>query len=211
MQRHVVKQGECVASIAFAYGFHPDTIWEAPENESLRQQRSSPHVLLPGDELVIPQKRKRTVSAPTGARHVFRRRAVPEIYRARFVDAEQQPRAGVAYTFKAGSSVSEGTLDADGSFREWIPPDCDAAEIILTDNGRTESYRVVLGQLAPVSELRGVQARLNALGYHCGAASGEWNHATELALQRFQESAGLAVTKTPDDATRAKLVALYGV
>src|SRR5262245_43928474 len=68
---HRVKQGEHLSSIAERWGFEQfETIWQAPENAALRERRD-PHVLLPGDELVIPEKGGKSVAIGTGQRHTF--------------------------------------------------------------------------------------------------------------------------------------------
>lgn len=203
--------GECVASIAFQYGFYPDTIWNREENAPLRQTRENPNVLLAGDLLFIPEKTRGSVTVATGARHVFRRRGVPEIYRTRFLTWDGKPRAGLAYTFLVGGAERQGTLDADGAMQEWIPPAADRAVILLADGETVERYEVLLGHLDPLTELRGVQARLNSLGYTCGAPDGTLTAATTAALRAFQRDQSLEVTGEADAATVAKLRDAYGV
>ncbi len=68
-KEHTIKQGECIFSIATRYGHKWDTIWNAPENEALRKDRGQPGVLMPGDQVSIPDLRPKTVALATGGRH----------------------------------------------------------------------------------------------------------------------------------------------
>lgn len=52
---HIVAEGETLASIALAEGFHDGgKLFDAPENEELRARRGTPDKVEPGDEVVIP-------------------------------------------------------------------------------------------------------------------------------------------------------------
>jgi len=52
---HVVIEGETLASIALAEGFHDARkLFDAPENAPLREQRARPELVEPGDEVFIP-------------------------------------------------------------------------------------------------------------------------------------------------------------
>jgi hypothetical protein len=54
---HEVKQGEHLFRIAYQYGFrNPFTIWNDPDNSDLRDLRSNPNVLFPGDQLATPDR-----------------------------------------------------------------------------------------------------------------------------------------------------------
>lgn len=69
---HIVKQGECLSSIAHAYGFKSyRAIYEHPDNQAFRKMRPDPAVLQPGDEIVIPEKKLKMVSINTGKTHAF--------------------------------------------------------------------------------------------------------------------------------------------
>ncbi len=76
--QHVASDSDCIASIAFHYGFFPDTVWNHAGNAALRQQRNNPNVLSPGDVVIIPDKRRKEITRPDHARHRFRRKGVPE-------------------------------------------------------------------------------------------------------------------------------------
>ena len=56
-KNHYVEQGEYLAQIARSYGFVDyNTIWDAPENQGLKDKRKNPNILFPGDKLFIPDK-----------------------------------------------------------------------------------------------------------------------------------------------------------
>jgi Putative peptidoglycan binding domain len=206
---HRTKPGECISSIAFFYGFHPDTLWDHPRNAGIREQRGDPNVLLAGDEVFVPDKRPREHDGVTGRRHRLRRKGVPEVYRARFIDRAGRPRAGLRYRFTSGEWSREGITDAEGSLEHWIEPDASRAELVLFDEGVEERYQIQLGHLDPITEVSGVQARLNSLGYPCGPVTGAMNERTAAALRRFQESHAIEATGEPDEPTRGKLDERY--
>jgi len=56
-REHLVRPGDCIASLAATCGVSVATIWDHPDNAALRQRRASPHQLMPGD-VVRPQLSK---------------------------------------------------------------------------------------------------------------------------------------------------------
>lgn len=200
--RHTVRPGECLASIAFERGLLPATVWNHPDNESLRDARDE-FVLQPGDVLVVPDTRTKSASVATDATHRFRRRAVPERLRLRLHDATG-PRAHVPYQLTACGLVARGQTDADGLLDTWIPPACPAARLVFGD-GRV--LHLELGHLDPADTDRGARARLRNLGYLRGV---EDDRRAALALAAFQQTQGLESTGRLDDATCAALVEAHG-
>jgi N-acetylmuramoyl-L-alanine amidase len=73
-----------------------------------------------------------------------------------------------------------------------------------------EDYVLAIGALDPLQELSGIQARLNNLGFNCGASDGLAGPATTRALRQFQQKHNLQVSGEPDEATRDKLKQEYG-
>jgi Putative peptidoglycan binding domain len=210
-RRHVVQPGDCIASIAFESGLLPERVWEHADNRALRERRGDMHLLCVGDVVFVPDRAQRTVTVATGATHRFRRHAVPERLRLRFVDDEDRPRAGLRYELAVGERRSAGSTDSDGALLEWIPPDARSAMLTLHGTGGDEKYEVEIGSLGSASELDGVRARLCNLGYDCGDETGDQlGPLTTHGLRAFQADQDVAVTGTLDDATRAALLRAHG-
>jgi hypothetical protein len=100
--------------------------------------------------------------------------------------------------------VSEKKNDANGAIDESIPG---AGKGTLEIDGHLIDLDI--GGLAPVTELAGVQARLNNLGFMAGVPTGELNEQTKEALLRFQAANRLARTGTVTAETQAKLKEVY--
>ncbi len=81
MRVHKVVSGDCIHSIADAYGHFWETVWSHPDNSGLRRKRDTPAVLQPDDQVVVPDIRVESESAATDKKHRFRRRGVPIILR----------------------------------------------------------------------------------------------------------------------------------
>jgi len=202
----IIQQGKSISRIAAESGLTVKTIWEAPENAELRAKRSSPHILQPGDRLVVPAKELREESVSTESRHRFRRKGVPIRFRLALVD-EDGPRSDLKYLLEVDGKLIEGKTDGEGLLEHLLPPT--ARRGTLTIDGE-EKIPLVFGKMDPVEEISGVQARLNNLGYGCGEQDDVMGPQTEAALKAFQKEQELEVTGKPDDATRAKLVELHG-
>lgn len=208
---HVVKPGDCMASVAYEHGFFPETCWEHPQNAALRENRKNPSLLEPGDEVFIPDRREKEVQAATGQRHRFRRRGVPERLRIRFEDDQRQPRAGVVYRLEVGGVTRVGQSDAAGWIDVYVPPDAVTGRLVLTTAAGEEVFDLLVGHLPPLDDIRGIQVRLWQLGYPRGDDEpGTLGQATRVSLEAFQGEHGLTVTGEVDDATRAKIAAVYG-
>ena len=207
-RKYTVKQGDCISSIAFKHGFFPDTIWKDSKNSKLRQDRKDPNVLLPGDEVFIRDKEEKEESCAGEQRHRFRKKGVPEKLRIQFMDEQEKPRANEAYVLEIDGDLSESKTDNDGKVEIWIPPNAKEGKITFRDSG--EEYELDLGELDPVTEITGVQARLGNLGFYEGEIDGKMSDELEKAIRDFQEKKGLEPTGKLDESFRQELEKAYG-
>jgi hypothetical protein len=201
---HTVKQGETITSIAFQFGFFPDTLWTLPENQALRELRVNGDVLMPGDVLTIPDRRAAAFDKPASQRHRFKRRGVPARLRLQFL-SDKGPRTSARYVLTIDQHRMEGRTDGDGVLDVFVPPNAQSGEVTIEG----ETYQLQLGTLDPVDELTGVRKRLNNLGFFCGDPDAPLDTQLDIALRKFQERVGLPVTGTADDTTRARLQQLH--
>lgn len=207
-EKYIVKQGDCISSIAFKYGLFPDTIWNDSKNSKLKQDRKDPNVLLPGDEVYIREKEEKEESCESEKKHRFKRKGVPERLRLQFMDEEGKGRANEAYVLDIDGELSDSKTDKDGKVEIWIPPNAKKGKITFRDSG--EEYELQLGELDPVTEVTGVQARLGNLGFYEGQVDGKMSEELENAIRYFQEKKGLDPTGKLDEPFRQKLENVYG-
>lgn len=203
-----VKQGDCIESIAFKHGLFWDKIWNHPKNNDLKEKRKDPDVLCPGDTVFIPDKEGKEESGPTKKCHRFKRKGVPSRLRMILRDEDNKPRANEPYILIIDGHIFNGTTGADGKVEHPIPPGAKRATLRVGEN--QEEYFFDLGYIDPISEISGVQSRLNNLEFDCGPVDGILNDKTREAIQRFQEKYDLEVNGEIDRATRDELEEVYG-
>lgn len=203
--KHIIRPGDCIASVSLAHGFAPDTVWNDDANRKLREKRESGYLLVPGDVLIVPDLRRQAVDCATSRLHTFRRRGIPEKLEIRLLDCDE-PRASVPYVLVIDGERQEGTTDADGCLHAWIPPTARVGELRVDGD---EPVPLKLGHLVPVTEADGVRDRLRNLGF-LPAEDDHDEHELTLALLHFQEHHELPASGTADDATRAKLLEIHG-
>jgi hypothetical protein len=206
MPKRKVRQGESIPSIAAQSGFFSDTIWNHPQNSSLKQLREDMNVLSPGDEVFIPEKELKDESGATEQKHSFKKKGEPHKLKLKLL-AMGKPRANEDYVLEVGGQLFDGKTDAEGKIEKTIPGNARSGTLIL--RGGKEKHTVKIGNLDPLDETSGVQQRLNNLGFSCGSESGKMNEATGQALKKFQIKHNLEVTGQIDDATKAKLKEFY--
>lgn len=218
-KKYIVKQGDCISSIAFENDLFPDTIWNHPDNAELKRKRKDPNALYPGDEVIIPGKELKEESCSAEQKHCFRRKGVPEKLRIQFLDEDQDPRGGIPYILeiktKSGDPfpLIEGETDNDGYLEEAIPPDAHTGELTLGEGADEEVIEIMLGHLDPIDTISGIKARLNNMGYECGEEDDELDEMARNAIREFQEVNNLDLlddTDTDiDKATQDKIEEMY--
>jgi hypothetical protein len=206
-RQHIVRHGESIESIAFLHGMFWETVWNAEANATLRELRREPNILVAGDVVVVPDLREGVAIRSTGAQHVFRRRGVPSILRVQLLDAGK-PRAGLAYTVKTTGRVLAGTTDAEGWVECWLMPDARRGELRLDATG--ELFLFDMGGVGPPETPRGIQTRLQNLGYYHGAIDDTLGRKAAAALAEFQAANDLPDSGEPDEATVEALRQAHG-
>lgn len=234
---HVVRQGECIMSIADRFGVSVDKIWNAPANAELKQKRTNPAALLPGDVVHVPDRTPRSEDCPAGQKHAFRRRgawgrlalrltttppedddaadesdAEPWVYSETAVAASTEPRANAPYALYVDRRlVAEGTTDGDGKLVEKIAPGARSGLLVLyPGEGRETALELNLRTMDPETETSGICKRLYNLGYDCPANAEEGSPELAAALVAFQRAEGLDATGEVDGATRDRLTEVHG-
>ena len=206
---YVVKQGECIESIALAHGFLPDTLWNHPDNAQLKQERKDPSMLLPGDRVQVPDPRPREEQAADSQRHRFRRKGLPSKLRVRILRSGE-PRKNEPYTLNVDGKLSKGKTDGQGQVEVKVPPHAQRATLIVgADEAEQQTFELRLSRLDPMASITGVQQRLDNLGYPC-PVSGELDEPTRSALADFQRTCDLEATGEPDQKTRDRLAGEHG-
>jgi hypothetical protein len=195
-----VKQGECLASIADKAGFLWPAIWDDPGNQVLKETRKDPNVLLPGDLVHIPPVRHRNEAGQTEQRHRFRLKGEPCRLKLT-IEQLGQARANESFRLVAGDQCQSGSLDDSGTLDVIIPAGAQRATIFLGTPPSEERLELAVGSLDPVTEITGVQARLENLGYDCGGVDGTFDDETRAAISAFQQDNQLNVTGDLDPST----------
>lgn len=203
-QTYTVNQGDCLNSIAAAFGMLPDTIWDA--NDDLKEKRNNPNALMPGDQLVIPDLRPKKFSGATDMQHKYVRKGVPSKFRL-VVEQHQQPIAGKEYRLTVDGKEYSGTTSSTGLIEISLAPDAQQGVLTIPEEGI--ECQLQFGCLDPLEEVSGAQARLQNLGYFDGEVDGEMSDDLAESLSFFQSDCGLEVSGELDDATKQALLAQH--
>ena len=199
-QRYVVEEGDCISSLAEAHGLKWQTLWN--RNPELKALRKNPNALQPGDVIVIPALRLRYENRPTDQRHKFVRKGVPAKFRL-ILERFDEPLAHKRWVLSVDGHMHSGTTDSKGLIEIALPPDARSGRLVVPEEDL--EYDLSFGYLDPSDAISGAQARLENLGFHQGAISGEMDDDTRDAILMFQTAHGLPATGELDDRTRTEL------
>lgn len=189
---HTVRQGECFTVIAKHYGFLDyRTIYDHPQNQPLKNKRPNPHVLYPGDQVYIPDKKPKVENRATGQVHRFKIAKPRAELKIVIKDADGKPVPDTPYKLMVEGLLLEGTTNEEGLLAQEIPIGAQTGTLELPERNRRWDVRI--GHLDPVQDedtgapiVSGAQARLNNLGYFCGKVDGIEGPKTTAAVKRFQ-------------------------
>ena len=202
---HPAVQGECIPKLAERFGFFPETIWNHPGNKDLAAKRKDRNILNPGDNVVIPARRPKTIDGVSAKTHNLKRKGVPEVLRIRFLD-DGKPRAGESYLLSLTASTGEpiedrtGTLDGDGFLEQSVPPTVTHATVTVGQGEEQQVHRFAVSHLDPIDTISGIKGRLHALMYYDGPIDNELNWLTTSAVVAFQMGFELEPNGDPKDA-----------
>jgi hypothetical protein len=205
---YLVRPGDCLSSIAYEHGFFWETLWNDPANAQLRQVRTDPYVLLPGDRVAILEKRRKDEDLAPEKRHTFKRKGAPETLVMTFRTGGE-PRVNQPYELHIdGELAATGVTDPNGRVEVSIPPDAMEGRIRFPESG--DEYMLELGHLDPITEISGVQGRLLNLGFYQGPLDGRPSEDLTSAVRSFQRSMVLEMHGELDADTRTRLQEVHG-
>src|SRR5262249_55678750 len=164
--KHIVKSGECLASIARLYGFvNPMVLWDSPDNDALKKKRKNPDILYPGDEVAIPDKRPHDVSVGKGKSASLKLNAAVTKLSLKVLDNHTRECSAERSGLTVGGVKDrfEDKLTPAGEIDVEIPALSKRAPLQIFAKDVTDPIRefdLTLGELDPLDTVAGVQARL---------------------------------------------------
>ena len=195
--------------------------YQHDDNASLRELRPNPHVLLPGDTVVIPEPKAeaktKQAGISTGQTHKFQVKVRKIFLRLDVLEGLEGGGGTQALYELAVEGLPEplqGEIGADGKLDARIPANARRARLTLKDPETKDIIDVIelwLGYLDPVNTLSGVRQRLRRLGFACSSGNGAMDPLTESALRAFQRRYRLEEDGTAGKPTQDKLEALVGL
>lgn len=217
MTEHIVKQGECLSSLAHAYGLPgPNKIANWPVNAGVMGERSNVNIMLPGDHLEIPEKISRIECCSSEQRHRFRRHMCRTLLKIRLLDQNSEPHDNMRYQLNVDGRMYEGNTDDDGRIEHAVDPVAVRGELkvwLREDNESNHTYiwPLAIGCLDPKGKPSGAQGRLRNLGYEPGPVDGDVDDETESAVCTYQEEEGLSTDGLVNDHLGNALEQTHGV
>jgi N-acetylmuramoyl-L-alanine amidase len=186
---HVVQQGDCLISLAARYGVgSARAIYDHADNASLRERRSHPSILEPGDVVTIPLPEARSIQSSPGQTVRYCAARPTAVLRVHF-RRDGEALVGEPFELEAGGGTVRGQTGDGGLVEAEIAADCAQALLIFPRIG--EAYPILLGHLDPLESPSGIAARLANMGLHF-FGSGYDAECLAPAVQRFREHAGLS-------------------
>lgn len=190
MTQHVVEQGETVATIARKHGVTRESIIQASDNAELFRTRT-PRQLFEGDEVFVPDMPPKSLTLATDRTHTIVVRPRTTRVRVRFMSGGAPRSSEPCRVVEDGGASADVTLDDGGWLDTRVSVEAKVLEVtFFPDTDYAERATLNLGHLDPACEARGLQQRLNNLGFACGAEDGDAADRTRAALWAFQATHG---------------------
>ncbi|MFA6045734.1 MAG: peptidoglycan-binding protein [Phycisphaerales bacterium] len=217
MPKYVVQQGDHISKIASDHGLRLwETIWNHPDNAELKAKRVNPNVLLPGDELEVPEREEREENCATGQRHRFQAKTDGLVLRVKTLDFGQVPVANAEATLWIAGDFEHLNTDGNGMIEKPLPLNATEGRlrVVAETLAGTLDVPLGIGELDPVDEVTGQIGRLNNLGYDAGEveppADAIAKERLKSAIEEFQCDQGLKVDGICGPNTQKKLKEAHG-
>lgn len=122
MSIHRAAQGECLSTIAAQHGFARwQTLFDHPDNAELKARRQSPNLLLPGDEIAIPDRDVKELECESGKMHRFTMKSPGSKLRIVLRSHDGTPHAGARWTIEVDDLEIKGKTGDDGLIEADVP------------------------------------------------------------------------------------------
>jgi len=195
MTTHIVKQGECLISIAEKYGFSSyETIYLHPDNAEFKKLRTDPTCILPGDKIVIPKKNPSSIKLKPDNMYNLIVSTPKAYFITELMDSAGEPIANANYGLKIKGIEKpfKGQTDGSGKIKVKIPASAEEGILIVQPDPAISEYQlrleVKLGHLDPANTVSGQQARLSNMNKYNGDVDGEAGPLTGSAFTGFQQT-----------------------
>jgi len=193
-----------MSSIAKQFGMSWKKIWNADENQALRDLRKDPNVLFLGDTVVIPDNDPKEDGRAIDQHHVFKSQSEPTHVKIRLL-IDDKPRKNLPYELEVEDQPTrKGSTNNDGILEAEIPADAKTGVLRVGKGNPIEKYDLVFGKVYPLTIEDGLSNRLNELGF-CAVPSD-----LSPGVRAFQDTHKMNVDGLVDDTFRAKLKEAYG-
>jgi hypothetical protein len=128
--KYTVQGGDCATSIAAKNGFATyHDVYDHADNADLRKHRPNPNLLAPGDVLVIPYRKPKTLLLATGKKHTIVLKRPKAELRLNLHDLVGKKLAGASFRLTLASKTIFGASDANGLVKAPIPPELTTASL----------------------------------------------------------------------------------
>ncbi len=211
---HTVEQGEFLALIAKQNGFGSFlTIWNHENNADLKALRENPNILLPGDQVFIPDKQAKQVEIKGGQSTKFQVQQDKLLLRLVLDEQFGTPLAQTECEVSVDGVTRKKTTDDNAVLEFVVAAAAQDIEVTVKEKGNPLEGVVIpvkIGHLDPVEVPTGQSARLNNLGYFAGPIDTIDEKLLASAVEEFQCDHGLTVDGKCGSLTQAKLKKVHG-
>jgi len=213
MKPYVIKQGDYLLKVAHLLGFDADEVWDSGENGELKQLRTDPSMLKPGDILFVPDEPKKRLRLNKYETNAFVAR-VPAVKLALLLTENGEPLKNKKFVVEGLGDDSEQTTDGEGRLEVTAP--VHVREVIVRFIESGNRMKLAIGDLDPPDTPSGARMRLTSLGFYGAKLAGADRYvahddaALASAVRAFQTKHKIEPTGRLDDATQSALVKEHG-